>query len=82
VLGPDHEVACMGADVISLTGRERCVMLKVTLYHQCPGCASEHIGSVRRRGILDHLARLVLGWRVYGCLSCGRRFYDRRVRRF
>jgi len=57
-------------------------MLKLTLYHRCPGCASEHIGSVRRRGILDHLARHVLGWRVYGCLSCGRRFYDRRVRRF
>jgi hypothetical protein len=57
-------------------------MLKVTLYHQCPGCASEHVGSVRRRGILDHLARLFFGWRVYGCLSCGRRFYDRRVRRF
>jgi hypothetical protein len=43
-------------------------------------CASADIERVPRAGILDELVR-VLGWRVYRCYRCGRRFHDRPARR-
>ena len=45
--------------------------------HICPKCGSAAIDRVRRTGVLDHLVRLLFGWRVYRCVDCGRRFYDR-----
>ena len=44
--------------------------------HVCPACSSDDVARVPRAGVMDDVARL-LGWRVYRCLACGRRFYDR-----
>jgi hypothetical protein len=38
------------------------------------------VERVRRGRTLDRLASLV-GWRVYRCIVCGTRFYDRPLRR-
>jgi predicted Zn-ribbon and HTH transcriptional regulator len=48
--------------------------------HRCPQCASDDVERVRRDRTLDRLASL-LGWRVYRCITCGTRFYDRPVHR-
>jgi uncharacterized Zn finger protein len=48
--------------------------------HSCPQCESDDVERVRRDRILDRLASF-LGWRVYRCITCGTRFYDRPVRR-
>jgi hypothetical protein len=45
-------------------------------HHICPRCFSLHVVRVQRRGALDRLMRL-LGRRVYTCIDCGARFYDR-----
>jgi hypothetical protein len=45
--------------------------------HLCSRCWSDEIARVRPHGIIDRLARF-LGWRVYRCLECDHRFYDRR----
>lgn len=43
--------------------------------HTCPICLSQYIERASRRGVLDHMARL-LRWRVYRCQECEARFYD------
>ena len=48
--------------------------------HSCPRCGSDDVERVRRGRTLDRLASLV-GWRVYRCIVCGTRFYDRPLRR-
>ena len=45
-------------------------------HHICPRCFSEHVARDLRHGSLEHLMRL-LGWRMYACIDCGTRFYDR-----
>jgi DNA-directed RNA polymerase subunit RPC12/RpoP len=47
--------------------------------HVCPHCGSRQAIGEPRRGVLDHLERFV-GRRVYLCLRCRLRFYDRRSR--
>jgi DNA-directed RNA polymerase subunit RPC12/RpoP len=44
--------------------------------HVCPKCSSDEITRVPRRFLRDYLQRL-LGRRVYRCVDCGTRFYDR-----
>lgn len=51
-------------------------MPEALAYHECPSCSATQIERVPRRTVLDDMARL-LGWRVYRCLECGTRFYDR-----
>ncbi|HXH83516.1 MAG TPA: hypothetical protein VNN07_11370 [Candidatus Tectomicrobia bacterium] len=48
----------------------------MTAVHICPRCSSRDITRVPRRRVLDRMVRL-LGWGVYRCYRCGRRFYDR-----
>jgi hypothetical protein len=48
----------------------------VCCMHLCPRCFSDDIERLRAHGIVDRMAR-ILGWRVYRCLECGHRFYDR-----
>jgi hypothetical protein len=55
-------------------------MTHLAVAHRCSTCASRDTERVPRAGFLDELAR-VLGWRVYQCCSCGRRFYDRPAQR-
>ena len=55
-------------------------MSEATAHHECPKCSARAIVRVPRRMVLDHMARL-LGWRVYRCLECGARFYDRSLYR-
>jgi putative component of membrane protein insertase Oxa1/YidC/SpoIIIJ protein YidD len=52
-------------------------MIDVTV-HTCPACSSDEVERVRQHGPLDRMVR-ALGWRVYRCRDCDRRFYDRPV---
>ena len=55
-------------------------MSDIAHIHICPTCFSDDIKRVPRHRAMDRMARLV-GWRVYRCLECGSRFYDRPVPR-
>ena len=48
--------------------------------HVCPKCNADSIERVPRRGVIGHLAS-ALGRRLYRCLDCGTKFYDRRAAR-
>jgi hypothetical protein len=55
-------------------------MSSSTHVHICPFCFSGEIERVPRHHVLDRMA-LLLGWRVYRCVECGSRFYDRPIPR-
>jgi DNA-directed RNA polymerase subunit RPC12/RpoP len=44
--------------------------------HVCPHCRSGRVERLPRHGVVGNLARLFRR-RLYRCLKCGARFYDR-----
>ena len=49
--------------------------------HRCPGCGSRRAERRTLRTVRERIGFVLLGWRPYRCLECGRRFRDRPVDR-
>jgi DNA-directed RNA polymerase subunit RPC12/RpoP len=45
--------------------------------HVCPKCGSKIIDRVKRQDLLERLVLFLRCKRVYRCLDCDYRFYDR-----
>jgi DNA-directed RNA polymerase subunit RPC12/RpoP len=51
----------------------------MTMEHVCPKCQSKAITRVPREDVLQRLVLMFRRKRIYRCLECNHRFYDRPV---